>query len=169
MELSIAALVVALSSIAVSIWQFLIRTRPFVGVSGCRFVGDHRALILKNWGDVAAENLTICFGLISFMSGDNELSMTNEETGNATGSRQRMDILLPGQTMTVDLSPLVQTKTFETKLLVTIDYRSPMSLKLGRLKLGRYRFEQTGWTLASGEWRAHAQVETGLVRPPASD
>ena len=168
MELSIAALVVALSSLSVSIWQFQIRTRPFVGVSGCQFVGDHHALILKNWGDVAAENLTISFALLSFMPGVN-VPMTNAETGMAHGSRQRMDILLPGQTMTVDLSPPVPTKTFETKLQVIIDYRSPMSLKLGRLKLGRYRFKQTGWTLASGEWRAHAQVETGLVRPTVSE
>ena len=168
MELSIAALAVALGSIAVSIWQFFTRTRPFVGVSGCQYVGDHYALVLKNWGDVAAEDLTIEFALISIRIGESE-AMTDSETGNPIGSKQRMDILLPGQTMTVDLSSPVRTKTFETKLLVSIDYSSPVSLKLGKLKLGRYRFKQTGWTLRSGEWRAHAQVEPRFGGLPESD
>ena len=142
--LQIITAVLASVAITLTLWQFLARHRPFVGVSDGRSVLQPKSissdleitgvqLTLKNWGESQANNIWIEYSFLA--PGAVQIGSPLEESG------EQLPLLFPTQEVRfacIVLRPFsVQGSIFY--LRVVLNYRAPLSFKVGPIRYGRYR------------------------------
>ena len=141
---NVFTLFVALSALVLTLVQFVTRHRPFVGIS------DANALVLtnppgititlKNWGEVAAENISV----------EVQMMTLDQEPGNVSyheAHSEYIDIIFPTQEapLMILISPdevinLNNKRGASAK--VTVSYESRPHFKLETWTYGRFSHDQ---------------------------